>query len=159
MIRAAAAVALAILLAACSSETPVASDADCALPEPEESLDASLVDEAWALDDAVATTAARDRGGFIATFNIPYPVSEGLSSYREKVAELGYEITAEDDEGFEGEIYFQGDKEVGAIQIRRSRCDDRSVAFVNVIATKRRNEQVAFPVPSGARTPTPSASH
>jgi hypothetical protein len=147
-------VAVALLLGACEKE-PTAGSPDCGLPTPQPGLDASFVPERL-LIGGEPTSASRERGGFLVAVSIPYSVEEGLRLYKKAVAEEGFKILSEDNEIFEAELYLQDRKRLGAIQIRRSLCDDESIAFVNVISSSKAGQPVPLPIPSGARTPTVS---
>jgi hypothetical protein len=80
--------------------------------------------------------------------SVPLSVQEALPPYRKAVAEAGFDVVSEDNEGFEAEVYLKRGKRLGAIQIRRTLCDDVSVVFVNIV-------QGDFAMPS-VTTPSPS---
>lgn len=108
--------------------------ASCGLPTPKRNVDPSLVPELFLRGgDAVVTTAQKERGGFIAAMNVPLSVTDAFAEYRSLAREAGYQVISEDNEIFEAEIYLRRRGEIGAIQIRRSVCEDASVVFVNVI--------------------------
>ncbi len=149
-----------LFLAGCSGdgETDGADDeipAACGLPSPRARIPEDVVPAEFLLGGTAQLTAvSRERGGYLASMNLPLSVEEGLKQFRAAIKALGFEIIASDNEIFEAEIYIRRGKEVGAIQIRRSTCDEASIAFVNVIDSGRSGEQVPLPVPSGAKTPS-----
>ena len=133
-----AASALVLLLCACSDDDdnprPGEIAASCGLPTPKRNLDRAIVPEIFLRDgEAVLTSAQRERGGFIAALNVPLSVTDAFAEYRTLAREAGYRVISEDNEIFEAEIYLRRQGEIGAIQIRRSICEDASIVFVNVI--------------------------
>jgi hypothetical protein len=147
----AAVLTAALVAGGCSEETPVddqAIPARCGLPTPDPGADASVVAEAFLLGgDAEVTKTDKSKRGTIAALNVPYSVSDAFSRYSESVRQDGYQVVDDDFEGFEAEIYLRKGDDLGAVQIRRSTCDDASIVFVNVI----KQAAVGFPSPS----PTP----
>jgi hypothetical protein len=147
----AAVLAAALVAGGCSEEAPVddqAIPAQCGLPTPDPGADASVVADAFLLDgDAEVTKTEKSKRGTIAALNVPYSVSDAFSRYSESVRQDGYQVVDDDFEGFEAEIYLRKGDDLGAVQIRRSTCDDSSIVFVNVI----KQAAVGFPSPS----PTP----
>lgn len=77
--------------------------------------------------------SAAERGGFITAVNVPLSVQEAFEFYKKAVKEAGYESISVDNEGFEAELYLRRNKRLAAIQIRTSKCEDRSIVFVNEI--------------------------
>jgi hypothetical protein len=143
--------AAALLASGCSEEEPAddrAIPAQCGLPTPDPGADASVVADAFLLGgDAEVTKTDKSKRGTIAALNVPYSVSEAFSRYSESVKRDGYQIVDDDFEGFEAELYLRKDDDLGAVQIRRSTCNDASIVFVNVV----KQAAVGFPSPS----PTP----
>ncbi|MDQ4065190.1 MAG: hypothetical protein M3161_04015 [Actinomycetota bacterium] len=92
--------------------------------------------------------AQRERGGFIASLNVDLGVQEALARLTRVVQQQNYEIIQQDNEGFEAEIYIRGEDELGAIQIRTSRCDDKSVVFVNIVDPDRLGGGLPSPSPT-----------
>jgi hypothetical protein len=122
--------------------------ADCGLPSPDPRIDASLVPKIFLADGkGQLASVEKERGGFVAAINVPFSVAEALGAYRTAVKTGGYEIVSEDNEGFEAEINFQGPKELGVVQIRRSTCDEASIVFVNLIS-KRSTRVLPTPTPT-----------
>jgi hypothetical protein len=143
--------AAALFASGCSEEEPAddrAIPAQCGLPTPDPGADASVVADAFLLGgDAEVTKTDKSKRGTIAALNVPYSVSEAFSRYSESVKRDGYQIVDDDFEGFEAELYLRKDDDLGAVQIRRSTCNDASIVFVNVV----KQAAVGFPSPS----PTP----
>jgi hypothetical protein len=143
--------AAALVASGCSEEEPAgdqAIPAQCGLPTPDPGVDASVVADAFLLGgDAEVTKTDKSKRGTIAALNVPYSVSEAFSRYSESVKKDGYQIVDDDFEGFEAELYLRKDDDLGAVQIRRSTCNDASIVFVNVV----KQAAVGFPSPS----PTP----
>jgi hypothetical protein len=97
----------------------------------------------------VATAATR-RGGVTGVLNIQMSVQDAFPVYKKAVAQAGFELVAEDNEGFEAELYLRRGKELGSLQIRTSVCEDAAVVFVNVV-----KGEFAQPI---STTPTPGPS-
>ena len=147
--------ALVVAATACSDDGatddgPRAIPTGCGLPTPEASIDDSLVPAEWVTEGAELTSASRGKGRLVFGLNVPFSVVEVLRRYREIVLELGFEVVSIDNEVFEAEVYFERDRRVGAIQIRRSGCDDASAAFVSVVNIRSLQNQPALsPTPAG----------
>jgi hypothetical protein len=143
--------AAALVASGCSEEEPADDPtipAQCGLPTPDLGVDASVVADAFLLGgDAEVTKTDKSKRGTIAALNVPYSVSEAFSRYSESVKRDGYQIVDDDFEGFEAELYLRKDDDLGAVQIRRSTCNDASIVFVNLV----KQAAVGFPSPS----PTP----
>jgi hypothetical protein len=140
--------AAALALAGCSEETTASGQdipARCGLPTPDPRVDASVVADAFLLGgDAEVTKTQESKRGTIAALNVPLSVSEAFSRYSESVRQGGYEVVDDDFEGFEAELYLRKGKDLGAVQIRRSTCDDASIVFVHVV----KEAAATFPSPS-----------
>jgi hypothetical protein len=152
-LRATVAVLLvAFVLAGCSERDSSSGQeipARCGLPTPDPRVDASVVAEVFLLGgDAEVTKTQESKQGTIAALNVPLSVSEAFARYSDAVKQGGYEIVDDDFEGFEAEIYLRKAEDLGAVQIRRSTCDDASIVFVHVV------KQAAATFPS----PSPTAS-
>lgn len=93
--------------------------------------------------------AQRERGGFLASLNLDLGVQDALTRYRKIIGDEGYEIIQQDNEGFEAEIYIRGGDELGALQIRTSQCDTKSVLFVNVVDPDQLGGGLPSPSPTG----------
>ncbi|MGH2729109.1 MAG: hypothetical protein ACRDJI_00710 [Actinomycetota bacterium] len=142
MRRALAFVIAASILAACSGDGddsgPQPIPTTCGLPSPtSKEIDHSIVPDVFLLDGTgrLASVDPRRRG-FTAVINVPYSVGEAFKLYGRKVVGAGYEVVGKDNEGFEAEIYLRVAKQIGAVTIRRSLCDDASVVFVNFVPVK-----------------------
>ena len=109
----------------------------CGLPTPEPERDETLVPAFFLPEGAEVSNATAERGGFLTVINVPLPVQGSFDFYSEAVKEAGYEVIQRDNEGFEAEIYLRKGKRLAAIQIRQSKCSDRSIAFVNEIVPER----------------------
>ncbi|MFN2389615.1 MAG: hypothetical protein ABR575_08450 [Actinomycetota bacterium] len=137
--RALAVTALALVaLAGCAGkESGGASEpVDCGLPTPERGLDASVVPRLFVepvKGEVVQAETGRRGRGFVAAVNVPLSVSDTFDAYRRAAARVGYREVFVDNERFEAEITLEKGTDLVAIQIRRSICDDRSVAFVNEV--------------------------
>jgi hypothetical protein len=145
-----AAVLVAALVAGgCSERSPVDDDhaipARCGLPTPDPRADASVVAEVFLLGgDAEVTQTKKSKRGILAALNVPYSVAEAFSRYSESVKKGGYEVVDDDFEGFEAELYLRKGDDLGAVQIRRSTCEEASIVFVNVV----KQAAAVFPSPS-----------
>ena len=112
---------------------------------------AHLVPDHFLVENAQVVRAQRERGGFITSLNIDLGVQDALARYQRVVKEADYEIIQQDNEGFEAEIYFRGRDQLGAIQIRTSQCDTKSVVFVNVVDPDQLGGGLPSPSPTGKR--------
>jgi hypothetical protein len=132
----------ASVLAACSGDgdasNPQAIPTTCGLPSPTSpDLDHSIVPDVFLLDGTGRLVSVDSRRhGFTAVINVPYSVGEAFKLYGRKVVSAGYEVVGKDNEGFEAEIYLRIKKQIGAVTMRRSLCDDASVVFVNFVPVK-----------------------
>ncbi|HEX2294280.1 MAG TPA: hypothetical protein VHN37_03115 [Actinomycetota bacterium] len=126
-----------------------AAPADCGVPTPDPRADPALLPQPFLLDgDAEVASAGRRRGGVTAVLSTPLSVQDAVPVYRKAIGRAGFEIVGEDNEGFEAELYFKQGERLGAIQLRRTLCDDVIVVFVNVV-----KGDFAMPIVS---TPSPS---
>lgn len=91
--------------------------------------------EGFLLEDAQVTKVERTKERLTAAINNPHSVNESFTLYKEEVTDLGYDLVGQDNEGFEAELYLRKGKELGAVQIRSSRCDDATIVFVNLVQT------------------------
>ncbi|MDQ4126288.1 MAG: hypothetical protein M3134_11935, partial [Actinomycetota bacterium] len=108
-----------------------------------------LLPEPFLLDgDAEVASAGRRRGGVTAVLSVALPVQDALPLYKKAISGAGFELVGEDNEGFEAELYMKRGERLGAIQIRRTLCDDVSIVFVNVV-----KGDFAMPI---VTTPSPS---
>jgi hypothetical protein len=130
-------VAFAVLVA-CSDDENSRADipADCGLPSPSPGLDEALIPVELVPPDAEISSAARRKGGITGVINLPLGVQPAFDFYREAVKRAGFKIIQLDNEGFEAELYLRRARTLGAIQVRRSVCNDASVAFVNLIKAR-----------------------
>lgn len=108
---------------------------------------AHIVPKYFLVDDAQVVRAQRERGGFLASLNVDLGVQDALERFQMIVREQDYEIIQQDNEGFEAEIYIRGPGQLGAIQIRTSQCDTKSVVFVNIVDPERLGEGLPSPTP------------
>lgn len=126
------------LLFACSGgggEGPRAlSDEPCGFPSPSPGMPDTKVPEDFLIEGSRISSGQKVAGGFVTTIDIPYSVQDALPVYREAVADAGFKLHNVDNEGFEAELYFEGDDQLGAIQIRRSTCPDASLVYVNLVS-------------------------
>jgi hypothetical protein len=142
-------VAATLVTGGCSERGPADDDraipARCGLPTPDRRVDSSVVADVFLLGgDAEVTKTKKSKRGILAALNVPYSVSEAFSRYSESVKEGGYEVVDDDFEGFEAELYLRKGDDLGAVQIRRSTCEQASIVFVNVVE----QAAAAFPSPS-----------
>jgi hypothetical protein len=75
-------------------------------------------------------------------------VQDALPRYKKAVREVGFEVVGEDNEGFEAELYMKRGERLGALQIRRTLCDDVSIVFVNIVKGNFAMPIVTTPSPS-----------
>lgn len=123
--------------------------ADCGVPSPDPAARADLIPQDFLLDgDAGVSSAGRRKGGVTAVLSVQMSVQDALPVYRKAVERAGFELVSEDNEGFEAELYLKRGKQLGALQIRRTLCDDVSVVFVNVVKGNFAMPIVTTPAPS-----------
>lgn len=111
-------------------------DEPCGFPSPTPGMPDTKVPEEFLVEGSRISLGQKVRGGYVTTIDIPFSVQDALPLYRKAVAEAGYKLHNEDNEGFEAELYFEGGKELGAIQIRRSTCSDASLVYVNIVSRR-----------------------
>ena len=139
------ALALVATLAACSGDEPKDGGnvserfpPECGLPTPQPNQDAGRVPAGFLLDgEAEIITAQESGGGFIASFNVPYSVEEGFDRMKEAASAMGFEVVQEDFEGFEAEVYVKKGNKLGVVQVRTSRCNEASLALINIVDQRR----------------------
>lgn len=123
--------------------------AGCGIPTPDPAAQAELVPQDLLLGgEATVASAGRRKGGVTAVLSVDLSVQDALMLYRKAVARAGFELVSEDNEGFEAELYLKQGERLGALQIRRSLCDDASVVFVNVVKGNFSMPIVTTPSPS-----------
>ena len=98
-------------------------------------MDASLVPDHFLLEGAEVTKAQSTKKRLTAAINNPHGVTESFNLYKGRAKTAGYQIVGLDNEGFEAEIYLRKGTQLGAIQIRTSRCPEATVTFVNLLET------------------------
>ena len=131
-----------LLCGACTEESvppgpPEELSGTCGLPTPEPKRDESLVPKYFLPEGAEVSNATAERGGFLTAINVPLDVQSSFDFYTEAAKGAGYEVIQSDNEGFEAEIYMRKGKRLAAIQIRQSKCSDRTIAFVNEIVPEK----------------------
>ena len=109
----------------------------CGLPTPEPERDETIVPRYFLPEGAEVSNATAERGGFLTAINVPLNVQKSYDFYTEAAKGAGYEMIQTDNEGFEAELYLRKGKRLAAIQIRQSKCSDRSIAFVNEIVPEK----------------------
>ncbi|MDQ3958684.1 MAG: hypothetical protein M3273_10220 [Actinomycetota bacterium] len=140
-----------LLLGACDGEggTDDAIPADCGLPSPDPAARAGLIPAPFLLDgEALVATASRRKGGVTGVLNIRLSVADAFPIYKKAIRRAGFELVGEDNEGFEAELYMKRGKELGALQIRTSLCEDAAVVFVNIVAGNFAMPIVTTPSPA-----------
>lgn len=133
-VRRGAGILLLAAAAACNRGGDAAVPADCGVPTPDPAAEARLIPGPFLLGgDADVASAGRRRGGVTAVLSTPLSVQDALPVYKKALARGGFELVSEDNEGFEAELYFKQGERLGAIQLRRTLCDDVVVVFVNLV--------------------------
>ena len=136
--RSVALVVAAILMAACNSDGADGArrlpDADCGFPTPTPGTPDTKVPKQFLIEGSEIAFGQKVRGGFVTSIAIPYSVQDGLPLYRKAVADAGFKLRSVDNEGFEAELYFDRDEQLGAIQLRRSTCPDATLVYVNLVS-------------------------
>ena len=111
-------------------------DRECGFPTPSPGMPDTGVAKEFLIEGSRISSGQKVRGGFVTTIDVPYSVQEALPIYRDALKAAGFELRNEDNEGFEAELYFEGGKELGAIQIRRSTCPEASLVYVNIVSRR-----------------------
>ena len=109
--------------------------AKCGLPTPGPNVRAELVPSGFMLDGAVVFKAQKTKKRLTVAINNPHSVNESYLEYKKIVRQSDYTLVGEDNEGFEAELYLKKGSELGAIQIRVSRCPEATVVFLNFVRT------------------------
>jgi hypothetical protein len=109
-------------------------DMDCGFPTPTPGTPDTKVPKEFLIEGSEIAFGQKVRGGFVTSIAIPYSVQDGLPIYRKAVGAAGFRLQSVDNEGFEAELYFERDKELGAIQLRRSTCPDATLVYVNIVS-------------------------
>ena len=124
-------------MVACDTEESSGSDvpAKCGLPTPGPNVKAELVPSEFMMDGGVVFKAQKTKDRLTAAINNPHSVNESYLEYKKIVRQTDYALVGEDNEGFEAEIYLKKGDELGAIQIRVSRCPEATVVFLNFVRT------------------------
>lgn len=123
-------------LASCDSDDgTTAIPEECGLPTPDRNVDAGLVPSGFLLANAEVTKARKTKERLTIAVNNPHSVAESFVQYKRIMRNSDYAIVGEDNEGFEAEVYLKKGSELGAIQIRSSRCPDATVVFLNFVQT------------------------
>jgi hypothetical protein len=91
------------------------------------------VPEAYLLGGEVEVNRTEiEQGRLIAGLSVPYSVNDAFPLFKKAVSETTFEVLQEDNEGFEAEIYIRDGKELGSLQIRSSKCEDVTIAYLNL---------------------------
>ena len=109
-------------------------ETDCGFPVPTPGIPEDKVPEQFMIQGSRVSSGQKVPGGFVTTIDVPFSVQDALPLYKEAVTEAGFKTHSVDNEGFEAEVYFEGEDELGAIQIRRSTCPDASLVYVNIVS-------------------------
>ena len=129
-------IVLALAFGACEDSSPSnAIPEECGLPTPDADVDPALLPDHFLLDGAEVTKVQRTKKRLTAAINNPYGVTESFNLYKGIVKTAGYQVVGQDNEGFEAELYLRKGSQLGAIQIRTSRCPEATVTFVNLLET------------------------
>jgi hypothetical protein len=124
--------------------------ADCGVPTPDPAARAELIPAPFLLEgDATVASAGRRKGGVTAVLSVQLGVQDALPLYKKAIRAADFEVVGEDNEGFEAELYMKQGERLGALQIRRTLCDDVSIVFVNIV-----KGDFAMPI---VTTPSPSS--
>jgi hypothetical protein len=135
---AAAVVALAVVLSACTEpknedEGEPGLSGTCGLRKIAQDVDEKRVPDEFLLDGVEIAKTTDIRGRFIATVNAPYTVNEAYRAYRPQVQDAGWDIVNHETEGFEAEIYLTDRSRLAAIQVRTSTCEKKVVVYVSIV--------------------------
>jgi hypothetical protein len=124
-------------MAACSSDAGGGPrslpDQDCGFPTPTPGTPDTRVPEQFLIEGSEIVYGQKVRGGFVTSIAIPYSVQDGLPIYKTAVTDAGFRLRSVDNEGFEAELYFDREDQLGAIQLRRSTCPDATIVYVNLV--------------------------
>ena len=152
---------VALSLSACNDETGGSEKRtipeNCGLPTaPPDMIESRVPDEFLLGGDGKVSGVQKVAGGMVTTINLPYGVQEALPLYREAIRTAGFDLKSEDNEGFEAELYFEGNGFLAALQIRTSTCRNASLAFVNMIREAALEKGLTpAPLITSSQSPTP----
>ena len=134
----AAAAVLLVALPVCSDEPNgggAAFPPRCGLLTPEPGLKVEEVPPAFVADGAEIVKVHKTKERLTVALNNPMTVAGSFTAYKKAARAAGFELVGEDNEGFEAEIYLEKGDQLGAIQIRTSRCSEATVVFINIVQT------------------------
>ena len=128
-----------LVLWGCSPEEPKAAGPPdyeaCGLPGVHPNTDPDKVPEPYLLDGKAEVSRTEvQQGRLIASLSVPYSVNDAFPRFKEAISETTYEVLQEDNEGFEAELYLRNGDQLGSLQIRSSKCDDVTIAYLNLPA-------------------------
>lgn len=110
---------------------------DCGLRPVKGTPDRSDLPPAFLPEGSQLVDVHRPRiGGMSAVVNLAHSVEETFDMYEKAAERAGFEVTAVDFEGFEGEIWLRNRKELGSIVVRGSACEDASGVIISVVSKK-----------------------
>ena len=105
---------------------------DCGLPTPDRNVDPNaVVDDVLLMDGATIFRTQTREGRSVVGLNVPHGVTAAFDYYRRAAKQAGFDVLQLDNEGFEAEIYLKAKRDLAAITIRSSVCEDAVVVFLN----------------------------
>ena len=128
-----------LLLGGCASEEPKAAGPPdyeaCGLPGIHPKTDPDKVPEPYLLGgEAEVSRTEVEQGRLIASLSVPFSVNDAFPRFKKAISQTTFEVLQEDNEGFEAELYLRDGKELGSLQIRSSKCEDVTIAYLNLPA-------------------------
>jgi hypothetical protein len=138
-LRAALLFGFALVAGCASGEEPKAAGPPdfeaCGLPAVHAKTDPDLVPESYLLGGkAVVSRTEIEQGRLIASLSVPYGVNDAFPRFKDAIAQTSFKVLQEDNEGFEAELYLKDGKQLGSLQIRSSKCQDVTIAYLNLPA-------------------------
>ena len=139
MRRAATFLCALLLLGGCASEEPKPEGPPdyeaCGLPGIHPKTDPGKVPEPYLLGGKAEVSRTEvEEGRLIASLSVPFSVNDAFPRFKEAISQTTFEVLQEDNEGFEAELYLRDGRELGSLQIRSSKCDDVTIAYLNLPA-------------------------
>ena len=125
----------AVLVAGCGAEGSSGNGdvpKDCGLPTPDRNVEPDAVpDDVFLMERAVIFRTQTRDGRSVVGLSVPHGVNEAFDYYRRAAKQAGYDVLQMDNEGFEAEIYLKAKRDLAAVTIRSSVCEEAVVVYLN----------------------------
>ena len=109
----------------------------CKLAQPRGDFDRAAVPAFFELDDSVVVRVVEFKGGVTASGEVLGTVKEALTQYKDAVVADGFQISTQDYEGFEAELFLEKDvgnaKEIGFLSLREAPCEGKVLTYIKLV--------------------------